>query len=51
MYQTIGKNKWDMYANCKYMQKVFAPSLVASQKPPLVVSKILLNIEINGVVE
>jgi hypothetical protein len=24
MYQAIGKNKWDMYANCGYMQYIFA---------------------------
>jgi len=35
MYQAIGKNKWDMYVNCKYMQNIFAPPLVASQEPPL----------------
>jgi len=36
MYQAIGKNKWDMYANianCKYMQHI--SPLVASQEPPL----------------
>jgi hypothetical protein len=31
MYQVIGKNKWDMYANCKYMQNIFTLSLVVSQ--------------------
>jgi len=27
MYQAIGKSKWDMYANCKYMQNIFAAPL------------------------
>jgi hypothetical protein len=35
MYQAIGKNKWDMNANCKYMQNIFAPPLVAFQKTPI----------------
>jgi hypothetical protein len=35
MYQAIETNKRDMYANCKYMQNIFAPPFVASRKPPL----------------
>jgi hypothetical protein len=27
MYQTIWKNKWDMYANCKYIQNIFVAPL------------------------
>lgn len=37
MYQAVGKNKWNMYANRKCMQNMFTPppSLVASQEPPV----------------
>jgi hypothetical protein len=37
MHQTIEKNKWEVYANCKYMQNIFVPPfpLVASQEPLL----------------